>query len=315
MRMRVFFMSVLFIFFTTFSPLYSQDKVRIAVGQIVEHPALNLLRESLKKGLEEKGYKDGEILEWIYQNAQGNPAIAIQISRSLISKKPQVIVALSTPMAQAIAKATNEIPIVFGAVSDPVAAKLTTHKNVTGLTDYVPPQQLIKLVQDFIPHLKSLGLIFNSGEVNSVKQAQDIKELCTQKGIQVIEAMVSRSSEVPTATQSFVGRVDAILLPTDNTVISSLETILKVATQHKIPVFGSDVDIARRGAVAAYGVDWTESGFEIAQIVGDILKGVPVSDISIQSPHRFLFYINPIAAENMGVNVPDDILKNADFVL
>ncbi len=288
---------------------FAANKVQIAVGQIVEHPALDMLRESLKENLKEKGYTEGKNLKWTYENAQGNSSTAVQISHKLTSLEPNVIVTLSTPMTQAVATATNKIPIVFGAVSDPVAAKLTGHENVTGLTDFVPPAQQIRLIKKIIPQVKTIGLIFNAGEANSQRQAQAIKLAAEQEGIKVIEAQVSKSSEVSLATKTLVGKVDAILLPTDNTVITALESIIKIGNHYKIPVFGSDVDIVRRGAIAAYGVDWRKSGQTLADIVISILKGTPLKEIPIQNPQELVLRTNQKAAEKMGINIPKDLLN------
>jgi putative tryptophan/tyrosine transport system substrate-binding protein len=293
---------------------YTLAQAHVAIGQIVEHPALDTLRKSLKKGLEEEGYIEGKNLMWTYENAQGNPTIAVQISHKLTSLNPNVIVTLSTPMTQAVASATNTIPIVFGAVTDPAAAKLTGLKNVTGLTDFVPPKQQIDLVKAFVPQVKTIGVIYNSGEANSQKQVQEIKAAASEQGIKVVEVTVSKSSEVSAATKTLVGKVDAILLPTDNTVISSLESIIKIGVHNKIPIFGSDVDIVRRGAVAAYGVDWRQSGFVLAGMVSKILKGVPVQDIPIQNPQKLVFHINLAAAQEMNVPVSEHLRKQADLV-
>jgi putative ABC transport system substrate-binding protein len=293
----------------------ASDKVHVAVGQIVEHPALDTLRTSLKEGLEKAGYVEGENLTWTYENAQGNPTTAIQIGHKLVSLEPTVIVTLSTPMTQAVVSSTQTIPVVFGAVSDPTAAKLTGHKNVTGLTDFVPPEQQLELVKTVVPHVKSIGVIFNSGEANSQKQVQEIKTFAEKQDLKIIEATVSKSSDVAAASQSLIGKVDAILLPTDNTVISALESIIKVGSQHKIPIFGSDVDIVRRGAVAAYGVSWKDSGTSLAKIVTAILKGTPVKDLPIQNPENLSLHVNPQAAQQMGVSLPEDLKKKADLVI
>jgi putative ABC transport system substrate-binding protein len=288
-----------------------QALVHVAVGQIVEHPALDTLREGLKEGLEQQGYVEGKNLTWTYENAQGNPTTAVQIGHKLVSVEPNVIVTLSTPMTQAVAASTTEIPIVFGAVSDPVTAKLTRHKNVTGLTDFVPPEQQFELIKEIVPHLKSIGVIFNAGEANSQKQVQEIKALASKQGLKIVEVTVSKSSEVSSAAKTLIGHVEAIMLPTDNTVISALESIIKIGIDNKIPVFGSDVDIVRRGAVAAYGVDWRISGFAIADIVVSILKGKPVKDISIQKPKSLILVVNPEAAQKMGVFMPESLIKKS----
>ena len=292
------------------------EKVHVAVGQIVEHPALDMVREGLKKGLEEAGFVEGKNLIWTYENAQGNLITATQIGYKLTSldPKPNVIVTLSTPMTQAVISSTADIPVVFGAVSDPLAAKLMELPNVTGLTDFVPPEKPIDLMKTILPHVKKIGVIFNSGEANSQVQVEKIKTLCAKLGIEVVEATVSKSAEVSAATKSLVGRVDAILLPLDNTVITALEAILKIGNENKIPIFGSDVDIVRRGALAAYGVDWHDSGLTLAGMVAKILHGTPIKDLPIQNPKNLVLYINLKAAEKMGIAIPESIQKQADKV-
>jgi putative ABC transport system substrate-binding protein len=291
---------------------YAMETVHVAVGQIVEHPALDTLRESIKEELKNNGYVEGKNLKWTYENAQGNPATAVQIGHKLTSLEPDVIVTLSTPMTQAVAAATTKIPIVFGAVTDPVTAKLTGHENVTGLTDFVPPDQQIKLIKEIVPQVKTIGLIFNSGEANSQRQVEIIKQIAEQEGLQVMEAPVSKSSDVSSATKTLVGKVDAILLPTDNTVITALESIIKIGNHNKIPVFGSDIDIVRRGAIGAYGVDWNDSGKVLGNIVINILKGTPVKDIPIQNPQNLTIQVNPKAAQKVGLQIPEPLLKQGE---
>src|SRR3990167_393293 len=294
---------------------YADTRAHVAVGQIVEHPALNSLREGLKKGLEQQGFVEGKNLEWTYENAQGNPTTAVQISKKLVSLNPNVIVTLSTPMTQAVLTVTSSIPVVFGAVTDPVTAKLTGQKNVTGLTDFVPPEKQLELVKNFLPNVKTIGVIYNSGEANSAYQVQSLKTVAQQQNINIVESTISKSSDVSSAMRTLVGKVEAVFLPTDNTVITALESIVKIAITNKIPLFGSDVDIVKRGATAAYGVNWEESGLSLAEMVIMILKGVPVDQIPIKSPSTLLFYINLKAADKIDLTVPDFLQKKADMVL
>lgn len=286
------------------------EMFHIAIGQIVEHPALDTLRLGLKEGLERKGYQERKNLKWTYENAHGNLALATQITHKLISAEPNVIITLSTPMTQAVAVGTKKIPIVFGGVTDPLFAKILGQKNVTGLTDNIPLDNQIKLIKSMIPQVKTIGIIFNPGEANSQKQVRDFVSLAKKTGLGIIEATACKSSEVAIAAKTLVERVDVIFLPTDNTVISSLEAVIKIGNYYKIPIFGSDVDIVRRGAIAAYGVDWKESGFVLADIVASILKGVPLSNIPIQDPPIYYLRINSDAAQKLGIHVPDHLQKS-----
>lgn len=296
------------------TPTFAQEFVHVALGQIVEHQALDILRTSLKEGLEGHGYKEGVNLTWTYENAQGNPSTAVQIARKLVSLQPTVIVTLSTPMTQALASTTQSIPLLFGAVTDPTAAKLSHRPNVGGLTDFVSPEKQLELISMMTPDAKTIGLIFNSGEANSRKQAEALKALAHKKKIRVIEATVSKTSDVPSAAKSLVGRVDVIFLPTDNTVIAALDSILSIASHNRIPVLGSDVDIVRRGATAAYGVDWRESGLTLSTLVAHVLKNSSSPPLSIQHPQNLFLYINATAAKNMGLDISNEVLKKANKV-
>lgn len=310
------FLRALFVFgFFCVAPIHALPSAHVAIGQIVEHTALNALREGLKKGLEQQGFEEGKNLTWTYENAQGNPTTAVQIGHKFISMGPTIIVTLSTPTTQAVAASTKSIPIVFGAVSDPVTAKLTNHKNVTGLTDFVSPEKQLELVKVVVPDVKAIGVIFNSGEANSQKQVQELKVSAEKQGIQVIEVTVSKSSDVSFAAKALIGKVGAIILPTDNTVISALESIIQVAIYNEIPVFGSDVDIVRRGAVAAYGIDWQMSGLALASMVGLILKGTPIKNVPLRNSENFVLHVNLKAAQQMGVSIPNELQKKADCVL
>lgn len=293
-------------------PLFAQQRPHVAVVQMVEHPALNTLRQNLQRALEEQGYKKDQTLDWTYENAQGNPATAVQICHKLVSLQPTVMVTLSTPVTQSAASTTSTIPIVFGAVTDPKAAKLTTKANISGITDFVPPEKQLDLVHALLPKAKSLGLVFNAGEVNSREQADVIKALAARRGLHCVEATVSKTSEVTQAVKSLIGRVDAILLPTDNTVISALESVVKVASAHKIPVFGSDVDIVRRGATAAYGVNWEESGRDLGHRVGVILKGK--RPLPTSGPKTLELHLNAKALEKMRISVPEELKTAADKI-
>ncbi|GAM70550.1 ABC transporter substrate-binding protein [Vibrio sp. JCM 19236] len=139
---------------------------KVAVSQIVEHPALDATRQGLVDGLKAHGYEEGKNLEFDYKTAQGNPAIAVQIARQYVGERPDVLVGIATPTAQALVSATRDIPVVFTAVTDPVGAKLVKQleqpgKNVTGLSDLSPVNQHVELIQEIMPDVKTIGVVYN----------------------------------------------------------------------------------------------------------------------------------------------------------
>jgi len=215
-------------------------QVYVATTAIVEHPALDAVRDGIKEMLQESGYT-GEQLKFTYESAQGQPVIAAQIARKMVGDQPDVMVAIATPSAQAAASASKEIPVVFSAVTDPVGAKLVTSLtkpggNVTGLSDMVNVKQQLALITEFMPAVKRLGVPYNPGEANSVAIIEALKVEAKKQGIEIIESPAPKSADVMIASKQLVGKADAIYCPTDNTIISAFESVVKVGIDAQIPV-------------------------------------------------------------------------------
>ncbi|MCW8995158.1 MAG: ABC transporter substrate-binding protein [Psychromonas sp.] len=215
--------------------------VYVATTAIVEHPALDAVRDGIKQALNENGYS-GKQLKFTYESAQGQPAIAAQIARKLVGDEPDVIVAIATPSAQAAVSVSRTIPVVFSVVTDPVGAKIVPSLlqpggNVTGLSDMVNVKQHLALIKEFIPNLKTVGVPYNPGEANSVSIVNALKLEAAKMGITVIESPAPKSADVMIASKQLVGKVDAIYCPTDNTIISAFESVVKVGIDAQIPVF------------------------------------------------------------------------------
>ncbi|MBC3771700.1 ABC transporter substrate-binding protein [Brucella melitensis] len=290
--------------------------VTVAVTAIVEHPALDAARDGVKDALAEAGYKEGENLKFIYQSAQGNPATAAQIARQFVGEGPDVIVPISTPSAQAVVSATRDIPVVFTAVSDPVGAQLVKDLkkpggNVTGLSNMSPVVEHIKLIKEVMPNIKKLGYLYNSGETNSVSLLAALKEAAAAEGIEIVESAATRSAEVQGAARALVGRADAMYVPTDNTIVSALESAVGVAEESKLPLFTADTDSVKRGALAALGFNYYDVGKQTGAIVVKILKGEKPGDIAVDIAKGTDLVINLGAAKKMGVEFPQAVIDRA----
>ncbi|ENP41902.1 hypothetical protein C981_01891 [Brucella abortus 78/32] len=290
--------------------------VTVAVTAIVEHPALDAARDGVKDALAEAGYKEGENLKFIYQSAQGNPATAAQIARQFVGEGPDVIVPISTPSAQAVVSATRDIPVVFTAVSDPVGAQLVKDLkkpggNVTGLSDMSPVVEHIKLIKEVMPNIKKLGYLYNSGETNSVSLLAALKEAATAEGIEIVESAATKSAEVQGAARALVGRADAMYVPTDNTIVSALESAVGVAEESKLPLFTADTDSVKRGALAALGFNYYDVGKQTGAIVVKILKGEKPGDIAVDIAKGTDLVINLGAAKKMGIEFPQAVIDRA----
>jgi putative tryptophan/tyrosine transport system substrate-binding protein len=301
-------------------PAAAQDRVTVAVTAIVEHPALDAARDGIKEALAEAGYEDGRNLTFLYESAQGNPATAAQIARKLVGEAPSVIVPISTPSAQAVVGATREIPVVFTAVTDPVGAKLVADPkrpggNVTGMSDLSPIGKHLDLVKEIVPAARTLGVIYNPGEANSLTLLELLRAEAPARGLAVEEAPAPKSADVLPAAQSLVGSVDAIYVPTDNTVVTALEAIVRVGRQNKLPVLAGDTDSVPRGAIAALGFNYGDVGRQTGRIVARVLKGEKPGDIPVEGVEITELFVNPGAAEAMGVTIPEAVLARAKTVV
>jgi putative ABC transport system substrate-binding protein len=231
-----------------------------------------------------------------------------------------VIVAISTPSAQAAAAATKDIPIVFTAVTAPVEAGLVADLNhpggnVTGLSDLSPLAQHLNLILEIDPDVKRLGIPYNPGEANAVTLLRLMTTYAKDRGVEVVEATASKSADVVAAARTLVGQADAIYVPTDNTVVSALESLIVVARQAKVPVFSGDTDSVARGCVGSVGFDYFQVGVQTGKIVARILKGEKPGDISIEVASGTDLVLNPTAAEAFGVTIPEAVLARATKIV
>jgi putative ABC transport system substrate-binding protein len=299
---------------------HAQDVKTVAVTAIVEHPALDAARDGIRDELAAEGYEPGRNLDFRYESAQGNPATAAQIARQLVGDAPDVIVPISTPSAQAVVAATSDIPVVFTAVTDPVGAKLVASLehpggNVTGMSDLSPIGLHLDLIKEITPDTRTLGVIYNPGEANSVTLLDLIRKEAPARGLEIVEAAAPRSADVLPAAQSLVGKVDAIYVPTDNTVVTALEAVVKVGTDNQLPVFAGDTDSVPRGAIAALGFNYYDLGRQTGKIVARVLEGANPGDIPVEGVQITELYVNPGAAQAMGVAIPEATLERAKVVV
>jgi putative ABC transport system substrate-binding protein len=235
-----------------------------------------------------------------------------------------LIFSITTPMSQAAAAAAKggDVVVVFGAVTDPVKAGLVESWEkpgapVTGASDWMDVGQQAALITEILPQAKKVGVLYNPGEANSVAQVEELKKAAGNVGIEkVVEANVSTSSEVLNAAKSLVGRVDAVWVPTDNVAVAALEAIVKVCEDNELPLFGSDVNQVQRGLIAASGINFTQNGAQAAEIAARVLlKGDDPAEISVVRSEMSDLYVNPAAAERMGVTIPEAVMDRASKVV
>ncbi len=294
----------------------SNTSKKIGIVQIVEHPSLNTIRESIIKELELNGYKDGENIQIDYQNAQNDMTNLTTIVQKFVSSKVDLIIAIATPSAQQAMSETTEIPVIFSACTDPVGSGIVANlekpgANVTGTSDAISAQMIMDLAQKLTPGIKTVGALYNLSEANSVSVINDLKEYAKNNGLVVEEATVASSADVQQAVNSLVGKVNAIFSPIDNTVASAMSVVADTAIDAKIPVYVGADSMVKDGGLATYGINYEILGQETAKMVVEVLKGKNPGDIPVKLMTEMDIYINPDTAADLGVTIPEDVLSKA----
>ncbi|NAW64668.1 ABC transporter substrate-binding protein [Photobacterium halotolerans] len=295
------------------------EMAKVAVSQIVEHPALDATRQGLLDGLKAKGYEEGKNLEFSYQTAQGNPAIAVQIAKQFVGEQPDVLVGIATPTAQALAAATRSIPVVFTAVTDPVGAKLVRNvdqpeRNVTGLSDLSPVAQHVALVKEILPDAKRIGVVYNPGEANAVALVDLLRKAAREQGMEVVEGTALKSADVQSAAQIVASKADALYAPTDNTVASAVEGLVNAGNQAGIPVIGASTTYIESGALAALGFDYYQVGVQTADYVDALLKGKKVSELPVKVALGSDLALNQKVATKLNITFPQALVDRATSI-
>ena len=291
------------------------ESYSIGISQYITHPSLDAAREGFVSGLEDSGLD----VSFDVQNAQGDQATANTIAGTFSNADHDLLLAIATPSAQTLAQSVRETPVLFTAVTDPESAELVASNeepggNVTGTSDANPVAEQLELLTELAPDAKTVGIVYSSGEVNSQVQVDWAKEAAAELGLEIEEATVSNSSEVQQAANSL--DVDAIYVPTDNAVVSALESVIRVGQNEQIPVIAADGASVERGAVATYGINYRELGVQTADMAVRILsEGADPATLPVETQTEPELYVNPTAAEAMGVEIPQEMLDEADHVM
>ena len=296
----------------------SGDKETFKVGlvQLVEHTSLDQIRESIIKQLEDDGYVDGKNIEIDYQNAQNEQSNLKTICQGFVADKVDVIVAITTPAAQVAMGETKDIPIIFSAVTDPVAAGIVKDMdnpggNITGTSDAVKVDQIMELASEITPGYKTVGALYNSSETNSVATVKQLKEYAKKNDIKVVESAITNSNEIQTAAQSLAKKCDIVFSPTDNTVASSIATANDVFIKNKIPFYVAADSMVKDGALATSGVDYEYLGQETAKMVVEVFNGSDTASMPVETMDKTSVFINSETAEAMGLDIPESVMKKA----
>lgn len=277
----------------------------VGLVQISEHPSLDTIRTSFIQGLEDQGFGAVQV---DYKNAGGDMSVLNTIVQGFVGDEVDVIVAIATPSAVAAASATQTIPVIFSAATDPVAAKLLTDPakpdgNVTGVSDAIPVDKIFTLSEQLTPDVKTYGFVYNLGEPNSVSVIENAKAYCDDKGIAYLEATVANTSEVQQAAQSLVGKIDAFFTPIDNVVAEAMPVYAKVAMDAGLPLYPGADSMVEDGGLATCGINYTFLGEETAAMAISVLTGTPVAELPVVTMENFRPIANKTTADALGIDL------------
>lgn len=297
----------------------STDSYTIGIGQFAQHASLDNCREGFIEGLKEAGIEEGKNLTIISDNANADTGTAAQIADNYVSKKVDLICAIATPMAQSAFGAAKDadIPVVYTAITDPIAAELakedkTPTGNATGTSDKLPVEQQLEMIRTILPNAKTIGIMYTTSEINSVVAVEEYKELAGNYGFKIVESAISTAADIPLVADDLVGKVDCINNLTDNTVVSALPVILAKANAKNIPIFGSEIEQVKIGCLATVGLDYFALGKQTGAMAAKILKGeAKASEIPFEVIEEGSFYANAAVAEALKIEIPQDLSDKA----
>ena len=300
-----------------------ENKVyKVGLGQFAEHGSLDNCRTGFIDGMAEEGFIEGQNVTYIYDNAQTDGSAAVQIYNKYVTQKVDLAMAIATPMAQAaysICKDKN-IPVIFTAITDPIAAELanangTPVGEVTGTSDKLPVEAQLKLITEMFPEAINIGILYTTSEVNSISAIEEYNTLAKNYNVNIVVQSIDQGSDMPLAVDAILSKVDVMTNLTDNTVVANMPVLIEKANEKKIPVFGSEIEQVHKGCIAAMGLDYVELGKQTGHMAAKILKGEKkASEMNFEVIENASLYINSKVVEDLGLSVDNKFFDRAAIV-
>lgn len=292
----------------------------IGVTKFADHPSLDNCYKGFIKGLEEEGFVDGENIDIDMQSAKADTAVASQIAQNFANSKKDLVCGIATVSAQTLYSACYDkgVPVIFNAISDPVAAKLAKSKtepmdNITGVSDQLPVKDQLELIRKILPDAKKIGILYTTSEANSISSLETYKEFAPEYGFEIIEKGIGTQAEIPQATDIILQQVDCITNLTDNTVVAALPVILEKANAKNIPIFGSEEEQVINGCIACAGLNYYNLGIQAGKMAARVLNGEDISEIPYETLKESSITVSTDVASSLGIEIPNDILDKADI--
>ena len=297
-----------------------QKTVKIGILQLMTHDALDKSREGFIDALADNGFIEGENLEIDYENPESDPTTLGMMADTLVSNDNDLILAIATNPALALLKANIDTPILATAITDFKEAGLVENLEspegfITGVSDGCPVDEQLALIQEIVPDIEILGIIYTSSEPNSEIQAEQMKEVCEAAGIEVMIKTVSDKTVINDTLASFKGLIDALYVPTDNNIASAMGSVDIFATENKLPVICGESNAVANGGLASLGVDYYKIGYQTGEMAVALLKGEKtIGELSVTTQDDISVYYNSKTAEKIGLTLPDSIIERGEDV-
>ncbi|HEL2383816.1 TPA: ABC transporter substrate-binding protein [Streptococcus suis] len=298
----------------------SREKVKIGVLQFVTHNSLDEIYKGIKAGLEEGGYSTTDNLDIDFMNAEADQSQVQTMSKKLVDNGNELLIGIATPAAQGLANATTELPIIMGAVTDPVGANLVKDLknpggNITGVSDQTPVADAVSLIKEITPEAKTIGVLYSSNEDNSKIQVAEFKVAAEEAGYTVLEYAVASSNELASTVEVATSKADVLFTPVDNTVASAFSTVVSVANKTKTPIFTSVEDMVEGGGIASVTLSQYDLGVATGKMAAKILDGANPGDTPVQIFNEGTVVVNQKVAKELGISLSEEIINKASKVI
>jgi len=292
---------------------------KVGVLQFVSHPSLDLIYQGIQDGLAEEGYK-GDQVKIDFMNSEGDQSKVATMSKQLVANGNDVVVGIATPAAQGLASATKDLPVIMAAITDPIGANLVQNLekpggNITGVSDHNPAEQQVELIKTLTPDVKTVGALYSSSEDNSKSQVEEFKAYAEKAGLKVETFAVPSTNEIASTVNVMTGKVDAIWVPIDNTIASAFSTVVSSNQTAKKPIYPSATAMVEAGGLASVVVDQHDLGVATGKMIAKVLKGEKPADTPVNVFSTGKSVINKKLAQELGITIPESVLKEAGQVI
>jgi len=294
------------------------ETLKVGIIQTIENGAFDAMRDGFIQELRDQGYSEDE-LEVVVKNGQGDASTMNTIAQEMADGSYDLVATIATPASQAFVNMESDTPQVFISVSDPVTAGILTtmenpDHNATGTSNPIPVSSIIDLSETLTPGIETFGIIYNTSEVNSVSTVEEAKAYMSEQGYDVIETVVTNSSEVQQASESLLADVDAIFVPNDSVIQNAMATLAEAAKTAKKPVYGSSAVMVDSGALATIAISDEAIGAKSADMAIEILNGKTPAEVPAVAVEGNLTVLNQTTADAIGIEIPDDLSSTATIV-